>query len=489
MLSVSFPSAGLFPLAWAAFIPLLHFLLSLPSWKRTAMGHGLFAAFFFVPTLYWIPRVLIVYGGIHPILAVICLILLAAVLGLLTFPFAVLTRWTAARSQTAALVCFPGFWIASEMLRSHFPLDGFPWAPLGATQYPFTLATQVADIGGIHFLSFIVALGNAAFAAWLFERGGRLPATFLGILALTLLYGAYRLYLWTPEWTASAKTALVQADIALGGDRDHYATKYFESLPAFYQKAVEDGADWVIFSEAQNPFSYERDFYYTTFWRRQTAAYGVPLLFNSSVRDNPDDPNSPYRNSALLLDGKGRLAYRYAKMKLVPFGEYAPWKSVLSGVYPLVKEVRGFDPGESMTVGRAGNLPFAALICYESIYPLLARRAVAEGAEVLVNITNDSWFGDTAAPFQHFQLASFRSIETRRPLARCANTGITALVDPWGRSGPRLPLFEQGSLMADLSGVRGTTVYVAVGEWINMLLIGCSLAAGLLAGRGGRPKR
>ncbi|HSR67961.1 MAG TPA: apolipoprotein N-acyltransferase [Acidobacteriota bacterium] len=477
-LALAFPSFNLIPLAWAGLLPLLDFLIRRPSWKRTAAGHLLFAVPFLGLLLYWIPNVLVTFGGFPRAGALGAFLALLLLLSLLMAPFTLLTRWCAGRSASLALFCAPGFWMLNELWRNYFVAGGFPWGLLGYTQVPVPWLPMAADIGGVFLISFLLVALNAALLAWMRGRPRLLPPLTAGLLAAALLYGAYRTHLGIPAAGSSLTAALVQPDVGLAENREHYARKYFETLPAFYIEALQRGADWFIVSEAQNPFFFGRDFYYTTFWQRQVRNYGMPMLFNSTHID-PQRPGV-YYNSAHLLGPDGEAAYRYDKMKLVPFGEYVPWAGVMKYFFsPLVQEVGSFTPGSQMTVGQVDSLTFSTLICFEGIFPQVSRQAARQGAQVLVNITNDSWYGESSAPYQLLQMARMRSIETQRPMLRSANTGLTVLIDAQGRIEDRIEPFRQGLLVTEVEGALGLSAYARMGEWLNIGIVALTLAAAL----------
>ncbi|MFQ5740609.1 MAG: apolipoprotein N-acyltransferase [Acidobacteriota bacterium] len=529
LLCLSFPRFSIFPLAWIALVPHLHFILRIPSWRRLLAGHFLLSLVYFGGTLYWIPRVLTTYGHLSTAAAAGVFLLMVLVMGLFLLPFSWLTRWVAARSPALALWAAPGFWLLTEFLRNYYMVGGFPWALLGYSQYPFQWLIQIADLSGVYLLSFLIVLGNCALArishtqstaepesstltalpglgllevvhdygsgglgrnafsarrfrllattGWekfglvgLVELKKRRLAVVFGTLFLAAnLYGVYRVHFWEIPSTTPLKVSLVQANIALSGSREYYAKMYFKSLPAYYQKAAQEGAEWVIFAEAQNPFLFRADLPFTTFWQNQAREAGVGLLLNGSRLEAGSER---YFNSAFLIDGRGETAYRYDKIHLVPFGEYLPYGRILGFAGPLVQEVGGFSPGlQTVQPGRVKTTRFATLICYESIFPQLSRQFVRAGAMVLVNMTNDSWFGPTAAPEQHLQMATFRAVENRKPLLRCANSGYSAFISPLGRVRRRLGLFEEGMLTQQVAGNRYRSLYSRIGDGFNLSLI------------------
>lgn len=479
---LSFPPFSLYPLAWVALIPYLLFLLEKPSWKQVILGNFVLGAAYFGGVLYWIPRVVNIYGGLRWPLAMAVFALLVLALSFFLLPFSALVRWTAGRSNLSTLACAPGFWILAELCRNYYAVNGFPWALLGYSQYAYSLLSQTADLGGVYLVSFLIVMGNCAVLAVFRFRAWRRLAYTVVALGVANLYGVYRIYVWKPQEEGRVRVALVQPNIALYEGRQYYAKKYFEDLPSRYRQAAQAGAQWVIFPEAQNPYSYPHDFYFRTFWERQVKTSTVSLLLNSTSFE--EGASARYFNSAILLNTDGRLVYRYDKVHLVPFGEYVPLPGWLGFAEPLVQEVGAFSPGDSFDVGAVSETRFGTLICYEGIFPEISRRFVEEGAQVLVNITNDSWYGRSAAPRQHLIQAAFRAIEMRKPLLRCANSGHSAVIDPLGRTQQELGLFEEGTLYAEVAGNSYRSLYSYWGEWPAVAIIMISFAPALVRRKG-----
>jgi apolipoprotein N-acyltransferase len=221
--------------------------------------------------------------------------------------------------------------------------------------------------------------------------------------------------------------------------------------------------------------------------RRVTRENGIYLLFGNDDRERLDADRDRIYVGAKMLGPDGALALRYHKIRLVPFGEYVPLESVftLGGRFSakLVQEVGAFTPGRDFALGRVDGHPVAAFICYEAIFPDLVRGFAAAGAELLVNITNDGWYGYTSAPHQHFAMAVFRAVENERYLVRAANTGITAVVDPQGRVLESTRLFERTVLVRDVPLLAGTTFYTRHGDVFAWACLGVAVAVTAAAGK------
>ncbi|MEE8587648.1 MAG: apolipoprotein N-acyltransferase [Acidobacteriota bacterium] len=470
MLVFAFPKPSLFPLAWVGLAPCLFFLTSLPSWKRVLAGHALFSLAFFGGLFYWLPAALSASGRQSAIGGFLALAGLTLLQGLLTLPFPLLTRWAARFSTDLALACAPGLWLLTEMLRSHYPLSGLPWGLLGYSQLPFLYLAQIADLGGVFLVSFLLAAVSSLIVLGFRQGSLRLQFALAVALALAFGYGVYRIHFWQPALSERLTAALVQPVIQSGAPPEHYASKYFEALPAFYQQAALQGADWVIFAQAPNPYSFGFDFYYTSFWKRQVQTYGIPLLLNGAYLEQ--EPGMHHPRSAFLLGPEGQEDYKVDQAQPIP------WASPGSGA----------SPGRAVTVGEVGGIRFSTLIGFEALFARPAREAVRGGANLLVNISDDSWLGDGPAPYHLFDAARMRAIEARKPLLRSSNSGLTARIDPWGRSGPGLDQFSQDVLLAEVEGTLGRSIYSIIGDWPCLLLAAASFGAALLAPRAMRGK-
>ena len=227
---LSFPDLSLFPLAWLALVPFIEFCCSEKSIRHILVGHLVIGITYFGGTLYWIPNVLTEYGKLDPVVS-------AGVFGLLILtqtafllPFTLLTAFTARVSPGAALWAAPGFWILTELLRTYFPFGGFPWASLGYSQLPYLWIVQIADLGSVHLVSFLVVLASSAALGFWKWRSWSYGGVFLALFVAANLYGAYRVEVWEPEGTESLRAGLVQGVIELSAPQEHYAERYLSLI-------------------------------------------------------------------------------------------------------------------------------------------------------------------------------------------------------------------------------------------------------------------
>ena len=498
LLGLAFPKFGHGLVAWVALVPLLLALPGTSPRRAAGLGYltGLVAG---VVLLYWTALVAVQYGGLPLGLAGAVLLLLAAAVAL----FPALFAWSVARCcqglGPAGLLLAPVAWVATETLRA-YTFFRFPWCLLGYSQQAFPVMIQIADVTAVYGVSFVV-VAPAAVAAYLRveplgHRRRRALAALALLLGVTLGYGVWRLR--EPSATDTGlRVGLVQADIRQEIKWD--PTRALDNVArhvALTREAAARSARLVVWPESALPFLYDEAPMLRAELQALAAREGVYLFFgNDDVRRRGNSEQAFV--GAKLLRPDGRLGLRYHKMRLVPFGEYVPLQPLLTlggrVTAKLVQRVADFSPGESHVLGEVDGRRLSGLICYEVIFPDLAREFVARGAELLVNVTNDGWYGRTSAPHQHLMMAAFRAVENRRFLVRAANTGISAVIDPHGRIVARSALFEARALVEDVFFQRQVTFYSRFGD---VFAFGCLLlAAGVSAAgpavrfrRAGRPR-
>jgi apolipoprotein N-acyltransferase len=458
---------------WWALVPLLFAVRGAATGRALACGFccGLTH---YASALYWIHNVMAQYGGLPLPVAVVVLLLLCAYLAIYPAVFAAAARHWSIRPHfwLAALPCL---WVALEWVRAQ-ALSGFPWANLGYSQNPFFLLIQVADITGVYGVSWLLVLANTSIAVSLQERRVHwsLGVTALGIAAL-VLYGQVRV---AAVERAEAHAAPWNVGVIQGN-----VDQALKWDPAFQQETIQRyrrlslearGSSpppvLIAWPETAAPFFYGMEPSLTRQVQEIAREAGSALLFGSPGAATLGGKTYLY-NRAHLIDAAGRSLGTYAKQHLVPFGEYVPLKRLLFFVERLVPAAGDFAAGgRQAPMGfEAGRL--GALICYEAIFPELARHAVRDGATALVNITNDAWFGTSSAPYQHLEMARWRAIENRVPLIRAANTGISTVFPASGRHGPVIPLNETGYLVCAVRPVALPTVYTAWGNWFAWLCV------------------
>ncbi len=502
LLPLCFPKFELGLLAWVALIP-LHLALDQCS-RRRAFWTGCLTGFIgFTGIMAWVVTAMTTYGKVPLPISYVILFLLTAYLALYVGLYSLSVVWLREFIPRYGIMFAPCFWVTLELLRTYF-LSGLPWCLLGYSQYRELDLIQIADLTGVYGVSFLIVIVNLALAElllWLmpFFRGfhpARLPWEILTTAAtLMVLSWSYSSSVLTGENrrlpTTSITVGVVQPNIDQAVKWDlAYRDQTMQRLDRLTAQ-LGTTTDLVIWPEAATPFILEREKEYQLQLIAWADRAKAPLLLGSpALRFYPD--RRPYLlNSAYLLAPDGNLLGRYDKHHLVPFGEYIPLKSSL--LFFLDKVVEGigdFEPGPGSTVlsftpkSRGGGNPtsarpvrFGVAICFEVIFPDLVRKFAVNGAEFLVTITNDGWFGHSSAPAQHFAMVIFRSVENHLAFARAANTGISGFVDPFGRILEASSLFTEQAFQATIPVWRPRTFYSHYGD---VFAYGCVIICALL---------
>ena len=487
LLAFSFPRFGHPAVAWVALSPLLVALMR-PEGVRPsrAFGLGLAAgAIYFGGTLYWTPDVLRTFGGISLPLAVAAGSLLVAYLALFPALVAVVVARVCERVGPAGVLVAPAAWVAAELAR-RWILGGFPWVLLGSSQAGVTPVVQTASLAGVYGLSALVAFVSTALALAVAGRGRArwtAPAAAACLVGGLAAWGAWRVQDGALTRGGQPITvALVQGNVQQHEKWDkERAAGILNRYLAMTKEGAARGASLVVWPESSTPFMFEHDPAGRFAITRLAQEHGVALLFGSDQYE-PGKP-ARYYNSAFLVGPDGLTAAVYRKMHLVPFGEYVPLKRLLFFVTPLVESVSDFSAGEDPVVMLLGANRLSTAICYEVVYPDLVAAFARRGSQLLTTITNDAWYGHSSAPHQHFWQATLRAVEQGRYLVRAANTGISGIVDPYGRVVTKTPIFEQTVATGEVRYLDGSTPYARTGDAFAYACGLVTLLAWWMAGR------
>jgi len=440
--------------------------------------HGLT---FVLASLFWISTVLEVHGGASPAAAIGVLLLVAAAWGVLTSLFAWAVNRLAAKSVARACLAAPFLWVALEFLRDHLPRVGFPWNLLGYSATGNLAFVQLTAITGIFGLSLAMAAYNALLA-WTIapSRARPLRRRFAPLGGATLILAVIALAgpRFVPQAGAAHWARLVQPNLPeeMVYPSDWYAAHKsdLQEMERISLLPSSHTLDLLVWPESPGPFSFQ-DARYAALAYNLVGTARVPFL--SGVIEWKRGPSGeasrplPY-NSAVLLDAQGQRVFSYDKVHLVPFGEYEPFPLIHRVVTSVSSEVGGFAPGQARSVGTfPDGHRFGLFICYEAVFPEEVREFTANGAELLINLSNDGWFGRSAAPAQHLRMARVRAAENRRWLLRDTNNGYTVSVDPYGRIRARLAPDQRSALDAPYDFRAGLTPYVRWGDWIAWLCV------------------
>ena len=476
LLACSFPWPDVSFLAWVALVPLLLVVARRPFWSGYVAGLA-----FFATTLYWLNIVMVTYGRLHPMLSLVAYLILVAYLSLF-FAFA---TWLACRIrrqiELPLPLTLPIIWVALELIRSTF-LTGFPWVLLGYSQHENLVLIQSADLFGVYGISGLIVLANAVIASflhWFVDRGkryrqGRYALVLILLLAVSIYYGHYRLQ---QDYSAGEqiRVAVVQGNIDQGlkwtpGQQAGTVEKYLR----LSREAMLDKPALVVWPESATPFYLQDASPFQKKILDFSRATNVSLLTGSPAYENIGSGQYRYFNSAFMVSPTGTVTGRSDKIHLVPFGEYVPFGDFFPFIDKMVYGIGDFSSGEIKTLDLNGR-KISVLVCYEAIFPELTRSYVRAGSELLLNITNDAWFGRSSAPYQHLAMARFRSIESRRWLIRSANTGISAFIAPSGEIVSRTDLFKDTTIAETVSFASGTTLYSRFGDVFPLLFLLISL--------------
>ena len=482
LLILSYPKFNYGWLAWLALAPLAYYLLSCRSMKAALAG-GFGAGFlFYLGLLYWIYPTMRA-GGVEPAVSALGLALLAA---LLSLEFMLMSAF-GFRLKKAGPGAFPyvfaAGWALMEWAKVSVNLKGvwFPWFTLAYTQWEHTEIIQVVSVTGLYGLSWAVCFTGALAGATLYRRK-KLFTAILSLAPAALVVGGLWVYgagvlqkLQAHSGGIVLKIALLQPAIDLYEKWDPARAREIEARIEGLVKSAGK-ADLVVWPENALPGWIEDK--RLGGWVARLAREGQAYNLVGSV-----SRGDGRRVAAFLINPAGVQEADYNKRVLVPFGEYVPLRGLLRKFIEPVAALGEFFPGAfSQQPMAIKGVKISAVICYESIFPFLFLADAARGGQLFVNITNDGWYLDTAAPYQHLLVNVFRAVETRRPVLRAANNGISAYIDPYGRILSRLELNATGVLnaAAEIDPAAPQSFYVLNGD---IFIYGCIMlcAAFLLA--------
>lgn len=475
-------------LAWIALVP---FLIAIHhKSKKRSFFLGWFCGFlFFLGSMHWFFYLANWFGWIAVVGVVLFFIYLGLYLGL----FGIVNSLLSEKNILLKNIGLACGWIVLEYIRAKL-FSGFDWGSLGHTQYRELPLIQMADITGVFGISFLIILVNLYFkeifiltvnqdgkpvSKKYLTRLGLIVWTFL---CLTVLYGYCRLH---QSWEGKEKlrVSVIQGNIS---QDQKWAEITWPNLlmkhMALTQNALASKPDLIIWPETSVPGIYEMN---DPMWQKLSdfvRDIKVPVLVGLIEKDRDD-----YYNSAFLISADGKVAAKYRKMHLVPFGEFFPFRSILGSVADML-DIGDFTSGKNFTKFslNATDNKFSVLICFEDTLSALARKFVQQGSGLFINMTNDAWFGDTYASVMHLQNAVFRTVENRRTLIRAANTGLSCFIDAKGnirkvvQDQMRKATFVEGISTDTVYFSEGKTFYTKYGDVFAYLCFVCILGIGLV---------
>jgi len=480
LLTASFPRIGLGFLAWVAFVPLFYSIRNTPPTASFKLGF-LAGLVHYATLLYWIFGVTHHYGQLPSILCAVILMLLVFYLSLYPGLFAMVISRPLARPLPNYLIA-PFLWTALEYVKSFF-LSGFPWENLGHSQYNQLHLIQISDILGTYGLSALIMGVNAVlFEAWdTFSKNRGFAwkpiITVVLVIAGFLTYGTWRIGKIDRAAEAAPKRAIALVQGNIDQSKKWLPSFQYETVQRYGTlsvAALKTGPDLIIWPETALPFYFLHDEGLTRESLQVVRTCGVNFVFGSPSFSKTGQ-TVRYYNSAYLVDPCGKVLGKYDKVHLVPYGEYVPLKRYFPFLGKIVEAVGDFEPGRKGRVLLWGCEKIGVLICFEAIFPDLARSMAQNGAQLLINITNDAWFGNSSAPYQHLSMVVFRAVENHLAVARAANTGISAFVDPVGRLLDETPLFEEAIRTRSLPLMNHRSFYARHGDIFAIVCVLISL--------------
>ncbi|MGB6975311.1 MAG: apolipoprotein N-acyltransferase [Terracidiphilus sp.] len=522
LLELPFPLAGPMPpwrsaFAWFGLVPLMWAVLSATSWEtKRPVRRGFLLGYvcgvlWYMGNCYWVRDVMMKYGDMPALAPFLLLTAFSLVLGLYFGLFAVCMALLrrASGSTRMALMAAPVLWAAMELAAAR--ITSVPWDQLGYSQVDNGLVNQLAPWTGVYGISFVLVAVNALLAARLLPGSAR-GRRRAGLAGVALLLMGWTGIFWpvpTPHPTATA--VLIQPNLDVGAVNAWSGSAWDAHMAEFARLAEtncspdiegipQTGApkgmttceyfstapDLVVWPESPAPFA-QADPRFVPSMAGVVKSLRAPLVVGGVGMDYSESGQQWHDyNSAMVFGADGAMVGRYDKIHLVPFGEYVPFRKFLFFARKLTGQVSSFDRGQERKVFRLNGHRYGVFICYEAVFADEVREFSRLGAEVLVNVSDDGWYGDTSAPWQHLNMARMRAIENRRWLLRDTNNGVTAAVDPYGRVQQSIARHQAGALPAAYGFREDVTFYSEHGDvfaWVCAILalgiVGRALRASL----------
>jgi apolipoprotein N-acyltransferase len=492
LLILCFPDFDISFLAWIALVPLL-IAITVKSLRRSAALSFLCGVVFFTGIFRWI----LDFPGFTLLHQSMLGIYVGIFFGLFGLAFSFIARKS---GLTTALFVAPFLWVPLEYIRSNLFFMALPWGLLAHSQYLYPTVIQIASITGVYGISFLILMVNSALATMILAlvcrsrkgkphfsqtitRRGRtaVMGTAAVLTTLTLFYG--QMTVSEQILGKGIKVGVVQGNIEQAKKWDRrYARFIMQTYADLTSKVTADRPALIIWPEAATPRAINQDLRVYSEVRRIAKTAGTHLLLGSSQYQKikrMDAKHFKYSNSAHLIHPAGKVKnQQYDKIRLMPFGEYLPLEGFIPWSYIKVPDMGSYIPGKEFSVFELPSFRFSVTICWESLFPNLVRRFVMNGAQFLVNITNEAWFGNTAAPYQILSMNVFRSVENRVYMIRSANTGVSCFIDPYGRIVDRVKdekdqdVFVRGVLTETVIPIDSKTIYTRYGDllvWLSVL--------------------
>ncbi len=469
-------------LSFVAYVPVIFGMYQCRSvWQAFALG---FAATFiqYLMIIHWFGIAMTVFGGVPLLLSVMAVLLSASILGsFIGFAFA--AAWYVSKKRSLPLwYVLPASITMVEFLKNYAPFGGFPWGNIGNSLATVPLLLQAAALVGVYGLVFYIVFVNVAIVDAISKKKSVVLA--LSVTLLFVGFGGWRLWTYSPASMPTLKVALLQGNIEQGikNHANIYAREILSRYKRLQDAAATQHIDLAIWPEAALPTPI-----ITTAKQLIPLGANVPQMIAGAVMMEPGTPGvnggEPiFHNSAVVLGPQFEVLGRADKIHLVPFGEYVPWpfQGIVSKVVP---NLGAFYPGKTfepikMHIRDGLDVAVGITICYEGVFPEISRGFANHGASLLVNVTNDAWYGISSAPYQHLAMYQLRAVETGRAFARATNTGVSGIIDPRGHVHQATSLYTEASVIANVPLSQETTPYMLWGDviaWLSLAFMAISL--------------
>ncbi len=503
LLELPFPLAGPLPpgrsaVAWFALVPLLWAVFRASEGPIRPLRRAFLPAYacgvlWYAGNCYWIYDTMLIHGGLSPVVSVLLLVGFSLVLGAYFGLFGLCVALIRRRLGTGwALAAAPFLWVALDLAAAR--IISVPWDQLGYSQVDNALMTQLAPWTGVYGISLVVMAANALLAGGLLlrETPRRIGSAIAGVLLVASVLPG--LALQTPRSQTTATAVLVQPNLDVGAVNSWVGEQWNVHIKDFARLAGEECKDYiagipqtnapkgeivcppypthpdlVAWPESPAPY-FEDDPRFRVAMKAIAQTSNAPLVIGGVGMELSTVDNSWREfNSGIVFDSKGDRIGRYDKIHLVPYGEFIPYRDVFFFAKKLTRKVEDLSRGRDRTVFRIVDQHgvahrYGIFICYEAVFADEVRQFARSGAEVLVNISDDGWYGDTSAPWQHLNMARMRAIENRRWILRDTNNGVTAAIDPYGRVRQSIPRHQVDALPAEFGFRDDVTFYTAHGD-------------------------
>jgi len=461
-------------LVLVAFVPYLHSILSC---KRSPFFFGFIFGLVSNACIFWWITLVNVQDASR-IMILLGVLLMIFYLSFYWGLVAILTSRLRKLSINLAIFSFPFFWVSLEFIRSLGSEVGFPWGSLGYSFSNIPSLIQIASITGVAGIGFFIVLCNSVIYWSLRQKSWRKGVVGISAFAVLLFLNTSigNFVMNRNHMEKTVKLSLIQANVLPEIKRGSEEEERISTLEDLTIEAALRGSNLIVWSETSIPCFYREGSECIRKIRELIERAGIPVIAGApEYVPGRERGESHIYNSAFLISEKGKTEGKYRKVYLVPFGEHLPFDNS----FPFLRKIHlgqgDFSPGKKFTVLNQGTFRFSVLICFEFIFPRLVRKLVGNGADVLVNITEDSWYGRTAGPYQHAEMAILRAVENRRSVARCANSGISMLIDPYGRVLKKSKIFERTIVDGKIPLMNGYSFYTRFGDLFAWIVVAVSI--------------